>query len=758
MKKPTLLQTVAGRALAFAAIGMAALHPLPAQNAGQNQILQNKIDEQEVRVHTAAVVSQIQGLIDELAANGISGDDLKVLNATKAALTNLSGPEMDQVIASLQKAGQAPDATSSRQNAVTAYADQKGIILQFRQILTDYEQRQAAYELPVRFKELADRQTETLLTSASVARATAGKSAAELTGMQATTEQIARADQEAIGNDANLAEEQLKKAAQNTTDDDAKPMQQAQKDMESGVLQQALSQANDDLNAGQLLKAIQQQQIARDELRHIAQDLNPPASTVDALSDTAAALAKLIDDQKALLTETNTAAATTPPPTGLDDQQAALVDRTNSLQQDMQALSAPAAGLVKDAIDPMQVSRTNLAQTVTVFRFNRNAMGGWNGKASTNLTVAADSQQQAIDKLEEAQKQLQQQLADAQKAADDAAKDPVAKLQDLQKQIQTAMQQQQQLANQTAQATATNPPDPNATAQAQQQQSQLQQQANNLQQAAQPLSLPAAQALANAAAQMNQAQQDLNNPAQAAQAQTAQKAAQAALAQANQQVAQQIAQAQQQPPDPAALAAAANSLQQAQTSVSAALTAAAPPAANAATPPPPNMAQAAAALADAAKNTQAAAATPGLPPSAAAAVQQAQASIAQGQQQAAKGDAQGTASAAAAAEQDLAQAQASVAMAQAGMAGAVAAAPGQTPGPPMPGTTPSSMPPQDAMTGGSTQKGTLHDLDGNGKFVTVASRDRAAIEQTQQEKRPQEYAPMIDQYMKNLADQSSSAP
>jgi hypothetical protein len=760
MKKYSVLHQGAGGLLGFIWMAVASLHPLAAQNAAQNQILQNKMDEQDVRVHTAAVVAQIQGLIDELAANGISGDDIKVLNATKAALTNLSGPEMERVIASLQKAGAAPDAASGQQNAFNAYAGQKGIILQFRQILKDYEQRQAAYELPVRFKELADRQTETLLTSASVARATAGKSASELTGMQQTTEQIAQADQDAIANDANLAAEQLSKAAQDSTDDDAKTMQQAQKDMQSGVLQKALTQASDDLKAGQLLKAIQQQQIARDELRHIAQDLNPPADAVDALTSTVAALAKLIEDQKGLLTQTNAATAN-PPTAPLDDQQAALVDRTNTLQQDMQTLSAPAAGLVKDAIDPMQASRAALGQNAVYLRTNKNGQLTWaSPKAADNFTQAAGSQQQAIDKLEEAQKDLQQQLAAAQKAADDAAQDPVAKLQNLQNQIQAAMQQQQQLTNQTAQANNSNPPDPTATAQAQQQQSQLQQQTSNLQQTAQPLSLPASQALANAANQMNQAQQDLNNPAQAANAQAAQQAAQAALAQANQQVSQQIAQDQQQAADPAALAAAADALQQAQTSVSQAITAATPPAspAPAATSPaspappanPPNMAQAAAALAAAAKDTQAAAATPGLPATAAAAVQQAQASIAQGQQQAAKGDAQGTANSASAAEQALAQAQASVAMAQAGMAGAVASAPGDTPGPP--GMTPAT-----SVTGGSTQKGTLHDVVGNGKFVTVASRDRAAIGQTQQENRPQEYAPMIDQYMKNLADQSSSS-
>ncbi len=66
-----------------------------------------------------------------------------------------------------------------------------------------------------------------------------------------------------------------------------------------------------------------------------------------------------------------------------------------------------------------------------------------------------------------------------------------------------------------------------------------------------------------------------------------------------------------------------------------------------------------------------------------------------------------------------------------------------------------------SVAGGSTTKGTLHDVTGVGKFVSVVARDRAAIDQTQEEKRPQEYAPMIDQYMKNLADQadqSSSTP
>lgn len=77
----------------------------------------------------------------------------------------------------------------------------------------------------------------------------------------------------------------------------------------------------------------------------------------------------------------------------------------------------------------------------------------------------------------------------------------------------------------------------------------------------------------------------------------------------------------------------------------------------------------------------------------------------------------------------------------------------EPPGPDKPSTTGAK-----TVTGGSTDKGTMHDgPGGSGKFISVTSRERTAIEQTQEEKRPQEYAPLIDQYLKNLADQSSSS-
>ncbi|HMJ63803.1 MAG TPA: hypothetical protein VK615_00520, partial [Candidatus Binatia bacterium] len=44
---------------------------------------------------------------------------------------------------------------------------------------------------------------------------------------------------------------------------------------------------------------------------------------------------------------------------------------------------------------------------------------------------------------------------------------------------------------------------------------------------------------------------------------------------------------------------------------------------------------------------------------------------------------------------------------------------------------------------------------GQGQFTGLPARDRAAIQQSQGEKYPQEYGPLVEQYLKNLSDQGS---
>jgi hypothetical protein len=129
---------------------------------------------------------------------------------------------------------------------------------------------------------------------------------------------------------------------------------------------------------------------------------------------------------------------------------------------------------------------------------------------------------------------------------------------------------------------------------------------------------------------------------------------------------------------------------------------------------------------------------------------------------------------AAAAAQALAQAQAALTLAEAGLSGDMAKAdqadqqgqqPGQGKSPaqgkqPGPGKQPGRQPSPQATgkagnwNGQGGANGPLKSASGSGEFVRLPSRDRAAIQQSRSENYPQEYGPLVEQYLKNLSDQA----
>jgi hypothetical protein len=55
--------------------------------------------------------------------------------------------------------------------------------------------------------------------------------------------------------------------------------------------------------------------------------------------------------------------------------------------------------------------------------------------------------------------------------------------------------------------------------------------------------------------------------------------------------------------------------------------------------------------------------------------------------------------------------------------------------------------------GAGSANGARSGTTGSSSFVGLPKRDRAAIQQSQAEKYPQEYGPLVEQYLKNLSDQ-----
>lgn len=162
----------------------------------------------------------------------------------------------------------------------------------------------------------------------------------------------------------------------------------------------------------------------------------------------------------------------------------------------------------------------------------------------------------------------------------------------------------------------------------------------------------------------------------------------------------------------------------------------------------------------AAADSDQAAADGQLPGDAQQALRQASQQSADAAAAAAKGDTEQAQANAAAAQQSLAQAQAAISQAQGGVA---STPPGDQQNSP-PGTQPGTQPGQPGQvaatsdqTGGSGdfQKGSNNAAKAKGQFLGLPKRDRAAIEQSQSEPYPREYAVQIEQYMQNLATESS---
>lgn len=217
--------------------------------------------------------------------------------------------------------------------------------------------------------------------------------------------------------------------------------------------------------------------------------------------------------------------------------------------------------------------------------------------------------------------------------------------------------------------------------------------------------------------------------------------------------------------------------------------------------PAPAIAQAAQHLQKAAGHASEAAASSGLPSAAQAALQQAQNALSEATGQAAAQNASSARQNADAAQGALSQAAAALAMAQAGMSSSPGAASAQADGQGESQTQGDGQGQGSGQTqgqgqgqgqaqgkgqgqnqgmgqgqamqkggyggprgtgtggnwyGGGGDKGPRDEHKGSSTFIGLPKRDRAALLQSQSEKYPAEYGPLVEQYMKNLADETSA--
>src|SRR5256885_9688039 len=163
-----------------------------------DRILQQELKQQQIRTTTQRVGDQLAAIIAEFDRNGIAGEDLKVLKAIRGVLGKLTDKDMDKVLAFLQLARTSTDPSTSTKNASDAYAGQKTIITQLKQLVLEYQRQQALYEISMRLKELANRESANMWLAVWLAKTTEGKSLTAFDEGQKSNLRIQGIDQEHI--------------------------------------------------------------------------------------------------------------------------------------------------------------------------------------------------------------------------------------------------------------------------------------------------------------------------------------------------------------------------------------------------------------------------------------------------------------------------------------------------------------------------------------------------------------------------------
>ena len=522
--------------------------------------------QEQIQSSSQKLGNELSAMIDEYERNGLNGDETKNLKSLKGVISHLSDADMEKIVLLLKSAAEPADEKTAITAVSRAYAQQKGVLVQLKQILASYAADQEALELAENVRQLADRQAANLQAAIETAQwSLAGAKPAE--GAVEASLQAQEAEQKAIAEESKIFQEKIRAFAKKTGNKEvAERFNKGIEDISKIVPN--LEAAKDSLAGKKLFEAVGNEKTARDQMRQLARTITPPRDASELLREASLTLDKLISQQKAMLVTTretlakpieqwlpeelkrkswqmaqlakkpetagllslplekmaqaepikriyeNYVRTVMEPLSGMEDRQGDMANQADLLSQDLDKSAKPAAELLRSAIPPMRDARTAL-----------------NGK---DAAAASKDEAGAIDAMEKAKASLGQQLAAAEKS-EALAGDKAGDLKEIQKQTQELKAEQAALAKATAA-----PKTPEQAAATTQKQAELQQKAAQLQQQAASEAPAAAAALGAAAANMKQAASAMSNAAQAQQAQAQQQQAAQNLDKAGQQLDQQI--------------------------------------------------------------------------------------------------------------------------------------------------------------------------------------------------------------------------
>ena len=492
------------------------------QAAGGDRLLQSELKQQQIQRTTQRVGEQLSAIIDEFERNGIAGDDVRVLRAIRSVLHRLSDKEMAAVVAILQQAQKAGDDNSAKKGVVEAYASQKGIITQLNQLILEYQRQHALYEMSIKLRGLAARQSANMRVGVWLARQTVQRQLQNFNEDEKRYLSQQEIDQVAIKDELLLLLSAIERVAKETEGaPTGERPKAALEQAKSGGLVASLDDSVKDLQGAKLLSATGNEKRARDQMREVARTLLLSKDLADLLRAAIAETENEILRQKQV-TELTRKMERKDDARDAEDKQFEVVDNTDLIRRDINDVAPTAASYFRSAIDRMQEARAILND-------------GSDVKKKVQETPV--KQFDAVNSLELAKRELQEQLA----KTEEGQKKPegvLSNLRELQKQVQELIKKEEALKEATAAAEKT-PADLKTKAPAQ---GEIRDTTQEVQQKAANDAPAAAQALNEAGDQMEKAQKDL---AQSKNSPESQQAAVDALKKAEQELSEKIAKLEQ---------------------------------------------------------------------------------------------------------------------------------------------------------------------------------------------------------------------
>ena len=496
-------------------------------------LLQQELRQERIKSTTERVGIQLDVIIDEYERNGLSGDDVAVLKAIRGVLGSLTESEIKKVIELLQFARVTTNSDKASESTLNAYAGQKSIIVQLKHLLLEYKRQQIIREIARRFAELGKRQGNNMHETIALAKATLGRDARRSKESHRISLQLQSTEQLTISDESKIIVTKLEEVTKEMDGVAAEKPQAVVARAQEGRLLSIVSSAAGDLKESKLLSAAGNEKRARDLFIELARMLRPDRNKLQVLKEALKELEQAIEKQEQVVKDTKELPEW--PRNDQQDhkqqvekQQAQVVDETEMVREDVENAAPKAASALKESIEKMQEARAKLNE----YEPPRNYK-----KGTPIDNPVADKQEEALKKMADAKKDLEEQIAKAEKEKDEP-KDKLQQMKELLAEV-SELAREQNVLNEDSKTAAKEP----EKLQSKSAQQEIQKAKTlDAQAKATPLLKPAAESLAEAAKQMDKAAKAM---AKKLDAPASQQAAKDALARAESQLSQEVAKLEQ---------------------------------------------------------------------------------------------------------------------------------------------------------------------------------------------------------------------